>query len=127
VVHYSRVVKIVIDVPPADHDRELAFWSSAIGHPLTRFERHPEYHGAPLHGQEFWLLVQRLGHGPARVHLDIHTDDMAAETARLEELGAERVQRVHTWQVMRDPAGMLFCVIQESSGALNEDNAQRWD
>ncbi len=80
-----------------------------------------------MHGQEFWLLVQRLGQGPARVHIDIHTDDLPAEIARLEELGAERVQQVHSWQVMRDPAGMLFCVIPESPGALNDDNTQRWD
>jgi hypothetical protein len=65
--HYSRLSKVVIDVPPAGHDRELAFWSAAVGLPLTRFERHPEYHGAALHGQEFWLLVQRLDQGPARV------------------------------------------------------------
>ncbi len=124
--HYSRLSKIVIDVPPADHDRELAFWSAAT-QPLTQFDRHPEYHGTALHGQEFWLLVQRLDHGPARVHIDIHTDDLPAETARLEELGAERVRQVHSWHVMRDPAGMLFCVIPEPAGALNDSNAQRWD
>ena len=91
--HYSRLSKIVVDVPAADHDRELAFWSAAVGQPLTRFDAHPEYHGAPLHGTEFGLLIQRLGDGPGRVHLDIHTDDLAAEVARLEELGAERVQQ----------------------------------
>jgi hypothetical protein len=127
VAHYSRLSKVVIDVPPADHDRELAFWSAAAGQPLTQFERHPEYHGAALPGQEFWLLVQRLDQGPARVHIDIHTDDLPAEIARLEELGAERIQQVHSWQVMRDPAGMLFCVIPERPGELNEDNAQRWE
>jgi predicted enzyme related to lactoylglutathione lyase len=127
VVHFSRLSKVVIDVPPADHDRELAFWSAAVGQPLTQFDKYPEYHGAVLHGQELGLLVQRLDQGPARVHVDIHTDDLAAEVARLEELGAERVQQVHFWQVMRDPAGMLFCVLPESPGTLNEDNAQRWD
>ena len=64
--HYSRLSKVVIDVPPADHDRELAFWNSAADQPLTRFDRHPEYHGVALHGQEFWLLIQRLGQGSAR-------------------------------------------------------------
>jgi Glyoxalase-like domain len=127
VAHYSRLSKIVIDVPSADHDRELAFWSAALGQPLTRFERHPEYHGAGLHGHDLELLVQRLDQGQARVHVDIHTDDLPAEIARLEELGAERVQQVHSWQVMRDPAGMLFCVLPEPPGELNEDNAQRWD
>ena len=124
--HHSRLTKIVIDVPAADHDRELAFWSAAAGQPLTRFDAHPEYHGAPLHGTEFGLLIQRLGDGPGRVHLDIHTDDLAAEVARLEELGAERVRQVHSWWILRDPAGLLFCVIPEPAGSLNDSNAQRW-
>jgi Glyoxalase-like domain len=70
-----------------------------------------------LHGQEFGLLIQRLGQGSARVHIDISTEDLPAEISRLEKLGAERVQQAHSWQVMRDPAGLLFCVIPESPGA----------
>ena len=124
--HHSRLSKIVIDVPPADHDRELAFRSAAVGQPLTRFDTHPEYHGAALHGPELGLLIQRLDDGPGRIHLDIHTDDLAAEIARLEDLGAERVQQVHAWWILRDPAGMLFCVIPEPAGSLNDTNAQRW-
>ena len=125
--HYSRLSKIVIDVPAADHDRELAFWSGATGQQLARFDRHPEYHGAKLPGHDMGLLVQRLGDGPGRVHLDIHTDDPAAELARLEKLGAELVAQVHAWWIMRDPAGLPFCVIPEPPGALNDSNAQRWD
>ena len=125
--HYSRLSKIVIDVPEADHDREVAFWSAATGQQLVRFERHPEYHGADLPGHELGLLVQRLGDGPGRVHLDIHTDDPAAEMKRLEQLGAELMEQVHAWWVMRDPAGLLFCVIPEPPGTLNDGNAQRWD
>lgn len=124
--HYSRLSKIVIDVPPADHDRELAFWSAAVRPPLALIDSHPEYHGAELHGQGIGLLLQRLGHGPARLHLDIHTDDPAAEIARLEKLGAELVQQVDLWWIMRDPAGLLFCVIPEPAGSLNDSNAQRW-
>jgi Glyoxalase-like domain len=127
VAHYSRLCKIVIDVPRADHDRELAFWSGATGVPLIQLDSHPEYHGAELHGQALGLLVQRLGDGPARVHLDIHTDDPAAEIARLEKLGAGLVQQVHAWWIMRDPAGLLFCIIPEPPGSLNDSNAQRWD
>lgn len=125
--HYSRLSRIVIDVPSADHDRELAFWSAATGQPLTQFDSHPEYHGAMLNGQELGLLIQRLGDGPGRVHLDIHTDDLAAELSRLENLGAQRVQQVHSWWVMADPAGLLFCVIPEPAGSLNGSNAQHWD
>ena len=125
--HYSRLSKIVIDVPKADHDRELAFWSGATGQRLVRFERRPEYHGGDLPGNDLGLLVQRLGDGPAGVHLDIHTDDPAAEMARLEKLGAELVTQVDAWWIMRDPAGLVFCVIPEPPGALNDGNAQRWD
>jgi predicted enzyme related to lactoylglutathione lyase len=127
VAHYSKISKIVIDVPPADHDRELVFWSAATGQPLTQFDSYPEYHAATLKGQDTGLLIQRLGHGPGRVHLDIHTDDLAAELSRLENLGAQRVQQVHSWWIMRDPAGLLFCVIPEPAGSLSDSNAQRWD
>lgn len=125
--HYSRIAKVVIDVPPADHQAELAFWQSASGVLLQQGIRFPEYHGAELHGQQLGLLVQRLGEGPARVHLDVHTDDLEAEVARLERLGAERVEKVAAWWVMRDPAGMLFCVVAEDPGVLTDANAQRWD
>jgi hypothetical protein len=27
---------------------------------------------------------------------------------------------------MKDPAGLLFCVIPEPPGTLNDDNAQLW-
>ena len=47
--------------------------------------------------------------------------------ARLERLGAERVRMVETWWVMRDPAGLLFCVLPVTPGSLNGDNAQRWE
>ena len=125
--HYSRLHKIVIDVPPAEHDHEVAFWSAALGQQLRQGEHFPEYHGVALRGEEFGLLIQRLGQGPARVHLDIHTDDLEAEVARLEALGAEKVEFVHAWWILRDPAGLLFCVVPEPDGSLNETNAQRWD
>jgi glyoxalase superfamily protein len=127
VAHYSRLLKIVIDVPPGQHDRELAFWNAATGASLERFDRHPEYHGGHLPGSDLWLLVQRLDDGPGRVHVDIHTDDLDAEVARLEKLGAERVQQVHGWWVMCDPAGLLFCVLPSTPGSLDDRNAQRWD
>jgi hypothetical protein len=118
---------IVIDVPPEDHDREMAFWQAATGRPLTRVDSHPEYHGTALPSGENWLLIQRLGQGPARMHLDIRTDDLPAEVARLEELGAQRVAQVHSWQVMLDPAGLPFCVVPERPGTLDDRNAQHWD
>ena len=124
--HYSRVLKVVIDAPPELHDQELAFWEGAVGQELPEVYS-AEYHGALLRGSDLMLLMQRLSSGAPRVHLDIHTDDVDAEVARLEGLGAKRVQRAQTWWVMRDPAGLPFCVLPISPGSLNEDNARRWD
>jgi hypothetical protein len=125
VPHYSRISKIVIDVPPEAHERELAFWSGAAGREFQHFDKYPEYHGAELN-EHVGVLIQRLETGESRVHFDIHTDDLEAEVARLESLGAERVQEAHTWWVMRDPAGLLFCVIPDPPGRLDDTNATRW-
>ena len=124
--HYSRVLKVVIDAPPELHDQELAFWQGAVGQQLPEVYS-AEYHGAILRGTDLMLLMQRLESGTPRVHLDIHTDDVDAEVARLEGLGAKRVQQVQTWWVMLDPAGLPFCVLPISPGSLNDDNARRWD
>jgi hypothetical protein len=91
--HYSRLLKVVIDAPPGLHDQELAFWQGALGQELPEIYS-AEYHGAFLRGNDLMLLMQRLESGAPRVHLDIHTDDLDAEVARLERLGAERVQKV---------------------------------
>jgi len=44
-----------------------------------------------------------------------------------EALGAERVERAHSWWILRDPAGLRFCVVPEPAGSLNDSNAQRCD
>ena len=124
--HYSRVATVVIDVPAADDDHEVSFWAGATGSPLPELD-FPEYHGTKLPGLDFGLLVQRLGAGAPRLHLDIHTDNVDAEVARLEALGAQRVEQAHEWWIMRDPAGLLFCVIPEPGGTLDDTNAHRWD
>jgi hypothetical protein len=118
---------VVVDVPDPDHDRELDFWRAATGQPFAAIAGQPDYHGARLHGQQAWMLVQRTGDGPARVHVDFHTDDLDAEVARLEALGARRVEKVQDWWVMRDPVGLPFCVVPDPPGSLTDANAQHWD
>ena len=120
---------IVIDVPDAGHDQELAFWATATGSELAHIGKFPEYHGGRLGAGagEMCMLVQRLGGGPARVHIDIHTSDLEAEVTRLEQAGAARLQEANGWWIMRDPAGLVFCVVPDPPGTLTEDNAQCWD
>ena len=91
--HYSRLSKIVIDVPEDVHQPELAFWQGATWPPANQYGQFPEYHGADLHGHDLGMLVQLLGGGLPRMHIDIHTDDLAAEVARLEALGASGSSR----------------------------------
>ncbi|MCW2933178.1 MAG: hypothetical protein JWM19_4140 [Actinomycetia bacterium] len=41
--HFSRLFKIVIDVPATDHDREVSFWAQALGQPLPQLDRAATY------------------------------------------------------------------------------------
>lgn len=122
--HRSLITTIVVDVPGDLCDDEVAFWSGATGRDLVRLS-HPEYHGARL-TPTLVLLVQELGEGAPRVHVDIHTDDVDAEVRRLVALGATQVDRVAEWAVMRDPAGLPFCVVQAAPGTLDEPQVMSW-
>ena len=49
-----------------------------------------------------------------RLHIDLNPDDQDAEVARLETLGARRVdvgQQDAPWVVLADPEGNEFCVL----------------
>jgi predicted enzyme related to lactoylglutathione lyase len=66
------------------------------------------------------LGLQRVAEpksGKNRAHIDLHTDDRAAEVQRLIGLGATMLAE-HTlpgfaWTVLTDPAGNEFCVASE--------------
>ena len=60
---------------------------------------------------EISVQIQRVEH-ESRVHIDIETDDIAAEVARLEKLGATVDQRLERWVVMRAPSGQRFCIVR---------------
>ena len=58
-----------------------------------------------------------------RLHLDLRPDNQAAEVARLEKLGAKRIDIGQnenercTWVVMADPEGNEFCVLNDKQGS----------
>lgn len=116
--HRSHLCTIVIDVPADHHESETAFWGAATGVEQRRLSV-PEFHGARLH-PSLALLVQRLGDGGPRVHVDIHTDDVSAEVSRLQALGATVAESHDDWTVMTDPAGLPFCVVQAPAGTLDD-------
>ena len=110
-MHRSRLTAIAIDVPAAVHEDEAAFWSGALGHPVDPSE-HGDAYMTVGHADGLEVFVQRVGEEAPRYHLDVETDDVDAEVARLEALGATRVEKVRTWWIMRVPAGLLFCVVR---------------
>jgi hypothetical protein len=63
------------------------------------------------HPGEIVVAVQEVQH-PSRVHIDIETDNLDAEVARLETLGARRIAFVKRWWVMEAPTGQRFCVVR---------------
>jgi len=71
------------------------------------------------------VQIQKVEH-ESRVHLDIETDDIPAEVARLEELGAKVVERLERWVVMEAPTGQRFCVVRVQSADFLK-KSKRWD
>jgi hypothetical protein len=124
-MHRSRLVAALVDVPAEHFESEVAFWSGALGQGPRVDPDEPDYAdlGEPSPGWQF--MVQRVG-GASRVHLDIETDDVEAEVRRLEALGAERVAAVRSWWILRDPAGLLFCVVRVQSPAAFAAHATAW-
>jgi predicted enzyme related to lactoylglutathione lyase len=112
--HRSALVALVIDCRTTDLGPALAFWSAALDRPVADADQDGDGRYAELRTgpDEPFLLLQRVDHDP-RVHLDIETDDLDAEVARLEALGAMRVAKVKRWWVMQAPTGHRFCVVRQ--------------
>jgi hypothetical protein len=66
-----------------------------------------------LHAASLAMVgMQDVGCDAARLHLDIESDDIEAEVSRLKRWGATEQGRHGSWVVLRDPAGLLFCVVR---------------
>lgn len=120
-MHRSRLAGFIIDCRTSDLERAAEFWSAALGLPLRPREREssPAYRHLETAPEEIQIEVQRVEH-ESRVHLDIETDDVEAEVARLEALGAKQVARVNTWCVMEAPTGQRFCVVRPQRADFKE-------
>src|SRR5690348_15795968 len=111
-MHRILLRGFVIDVPSDVNERERAFWTAALLAQQRPAKLYPEYHVLENGATPNAVAVQDIGTAEARVHFDIESDDIEAEVARLIGLGAELVERHEEWVVLRDPAGLLFCVAQ---------------
>jgi hypothetical protein len=121
--HRSRLAGFIIDCETDDLSAAGEFWAAALGD--TR-RRKPQGRYVKLDDQAgLHVEVQKVDH-PSRVHLDIEADDIPAEVARLERLGARVVERVRTWTVMEAPTGHRFCVIRAQTAGF-DDSANAWE
>ena len=106
-----------------DPARLATFWQEALGWRRT-FEDENEValeppEGSRLDGVVPDLLFQRVPEPKTvknRLHIDLRPKDQAAEVARLEALGAKRIDvgqgPESTWVVLADPDGNEFCVLR---------------
>lgn len=126
-MHRSRLCAILIDCKTPDIDAAARFWGEALGRPVDL--RHPgsrgNYRMLETPSGEPIVEIQSVNH-ESRVHIDIETDDIAAEVARLEKLGARVVERLERWTVMSAPTGQRFCVVRVQRPDFQK-NANRWD
>jgi catechol 2,3-dioxygenase-like lactoylglutathione lyase family enzyme len=116
--HRSRLAGFIIDSRTDDLDASARFWSRALGAPMADPDPGDAGHYAGLRDApgDLYVAVQKVEH-PSRVHLDIETDDIEAEVARLEALGATRVEFIKRWWVMQAPDGQRFCVVKMDEGS----------
>jgi hypothetical protein len=120
-MHKSRFCAFVIDFNDGDIDAAARFWAGVLGRePVEASPEYPTYRGIAMRASEPMAMVQKVDHDP-RVHLDIESDDVEAEVARLEKLGAKRLKQVKTWWVMEAPTGHRFCVVRPQRGPLGDD------
>lgn len=108
----GSIVWGVSDVP-----RAVRFWSAALDYRL----KYPAEDGwavlIPRQGSGVQLSLCRVASPrPRRHHMDLFTDDQAAEVERLLALGATRKPWRYPdgadYVVLQDPDGNPFCVVQ---------------
>lgn len=91
--HNSRVCAILFDVDSSSCEEAAKFWAGALGRTLS-FDPKEKY--TSLEG-EIDYLIQNAEPGFEGVHIDVETDEVDAEVARLERLGARKREKVKNW------------------------------
>jgi len=126
-MHRSRINGILIDCEVEDIQAAAQFWAEALGRPIDA--DHPGTRGPYVMLEtppgEISVQIQRVDH-ESRVHIDIETDDIPAEVARLEKLGAKVDTRMERWVVMQAPSGQRFCIVRVQRDGFDGD-ANSWD
>ena len=125
-MHKSKLAGFIIDCQTSDLAGAARFWSDALGMAVEELpgEEGERYVRLKDPAEQLHIEVQSVDHA-SRVHLDIETDDIPAEVARLQALGAKVVEHVHGWCVMQAPTGQRFCVVNKASARFDHE-ANSW-
>jgi predicted enzyme related to lactoylglutathione lyase len=125
--HRSRINGILIDCNVDDIRSAARFWAEALGRPVNPDHRgtRGDYVMLEDRPDQISVQIQRVDH-ESRVHIDIETDDIPAEVARLEKLGATVNKQLERWVVMRAPSGQRFCVVRVQREGFDAD-ANTWE
>ncbi len=126
-MHKSRLAGFIIDCKSDDLQAAADFWAATLG-ASAKSQSDPaesKYVELDTPPDEPYVEVQRVDHA-SRVHIDIESDDVPAEVARLEALGAITVEEIRGWVVMEAPTGQRFCVVPVVSADF-ELRANSWD
>ncbi len=131
-----RIGALIID--SADPGRLARFWAEALDWVISR-DIDPEWVVEPREGSRedcvvadlLFIKVPEPRSGKNRLHLDLRPEDQAAEVARLESLGATRVDIGQgddcPWIVMADPEGNEFCVQNAHPPEVRADWLRRYE
>ncbi len=114
--HRSRVSQVCLDIPPKSHAEELAFWAGTLHGEIQASPGRPELAWIePAGSFPLQVVTQRLAlAGLMRGHLDIASDDRAAEVERLRRQGA-LVRAVRSDRtVLEAPGGTSLCVLDRA-------------
>lgn len=125
-MHRSRLATVIIDLDEESFERGADFWSAALGRErMARSQRYEGLRGRVGGEGGLYVGLQRGMADPQKLHLDIETDDVEAEVARLQQLGAEVKARIRSHVVMRAPGGHTFCVVPAARGDFDA-TARSW-
>ncbi|GAA2645725.1 hypothetical protein Adu01nite_55130 [Paractinoplanes durhamensis] len=118
---------LLIDAPTGEAAKAAAFWSAALGVPATPVPDEEQFTSLPGILAGLTVAVQAVD-DEARYHMDIETDDVDAETARLLGLGAVEINRWLGCRILRVPGGHILCVIPlHSDPEVFARNAKTWE
>lgn len=113
--------ELVVVLDCADLERAAAFWTAVLGYRSDLHGGGPYLALVPQDDRGVELLLQRTGDPKPkknRMHLDLRTEDLEAEVARVLTAGGlvltpePVVEGGWQWHILADPDGNEFCVLQ---------------